>query len=98
MLEPRKNVPNLIRGWAEAVHARADPPALVLAGGSGWDDEVDAAVAAVPAHLRVLRPGYLRFGDLPGLPRRRARRRLPQPRRGLRPAGARGDGRARRRC
>jgi glycosyltransferase involved in cell wall biosynthesis len=38
----------------------------VLAGGSGWDDEVDAAVAAVPAHLRVLRPGYLRFGDLPG--------------------------------
>jgi glycosyltransferase involved in cell wall biosynthesis len=66
MLEPRKNVPNLIRGWAEAVHARPDPPALVLAGGSGWDDEVDASVAAVPAHLRVLRPGYLRFGDLPG--------------------------------
>jgi glycosyltransferase involved in cell wall biosynthesis len=66
MLEPRKNVPNLIRGWAEAVHARSDPPALVLAGGSGWDEEVDAAVAAVPAHLRVLRPGYLRFGDLPG--------------------------------
>ena len=66
MLEPRKNVPNLIRGWAEAVHDRADAPALVLAGGSGWDDEVDAAVAAVPAHLRVLRPGYLRFGDLPG--------------------------------
>ncbi|HSP37561.1 MAG TPA: glycosyltransferase family 1 protein [Frankiaceae bacterium] len=66
MLEPRKNVPNLIRGWAEAVHDRAEPPALVLAGGSGWDDEVDAAVAAVPAHLRVLRPGYLRFADLPG--------------------------------
>jgi glycosyltransferase involved in cell wall biosynthesis len=66
MLEPRKNVPNLIRGWAEAVHDLAEPPALVLAGGSGWDNEVDAAVAAVPAHLRVLRPGYLRFGDLPG--------------------------------
>jgi glycosyltransferase involved in cell wall biosynthesis len=66
MLEPRKNVPNLIRGWAEAVRWRDDPPALVLAGGSGWDDDVDAAVAAIPSHLRVLRPGYLRFQDLPG--------------------------------
>lgn len=66
MLEPRKNVPNLIRGWVEAVHGRDEPPALVLAGGSGWDDSVDAAIAAVPSHLRVLRPGYLRFADLPG--------------------------------
>jgi glycosyltransferase involved in cell wall biosynthesis len=65
-LEPRKNVPNLIRGWARAVHWRDDPPALVLAGGSGWDEEVDAAIAEVPSQLRVLRPGYLRFGDLPG--------------------------------
>jgi glycosyltransferase involved in cell wall biosynthesis len=38
----------------------------VLAGGSGWDDHVDGAVAEVPSHLRVLRPGYLRFTDLPG--------------------------------
>jgi glycosyltransferase involved in cell wall biosynthesis len=27
---------------------------------------VDAAVASVPSHLRVLRPGYLRPADLPG--------------------------------
>ena len=47
-LEPRKNVPALIRGWAEAVKDRETPPALVLAGGSGWDDEVDGAVAEVP--------------------------------------------------
>jgi glycosyltransferase involved in cell wall biosynthesis len=66
VLEPRKNVPNLVRGWAKAVHWRDDPPALVLAGGSGWDEEVDAALAEVPSHLRVLRPGYLRFADLPG--------------------------------
>jgi glycosyltransferase involved in cell wall biosynthesis len=65
-LEPRKNVPNLVRGWAKAVHWRDEPPALVLAGGSGWDEDVDAAIAEVPAHLRVLRPGYLRFADLPG--------------------------------
>ncbi len=66
VLEPRKNVPALIRGWVAAVEHRPEPPALVLAGGTGWDDQVDAAVAAVPEHLRVLRPGFLRFADLPG--------------------------------
>ncbi|HEX9032491.1 MAG TPA: glycosyltransferase family 1 protein [Streptosporangiaceae bacterium] len=65
-LEPRKNVPNLIAGWAQAVADLADPPALVLAGGTGWSDEVDGAVAAVPVHLRLVRPGYLHFTDLPG--------------------------------
>ena len=65
-LEPRKNVPALITGWAAAVADLGDPPALVLAGGSGWSDEVDEAIAAVPAHLRLVRPGYLRFTDLPG--------------------------------
>ncbi len=64
--EPRKNVPNLIRGWAAAVKDRKDPPALVIAGGQGHDDEIDSAVAEVPVHLRLLRPGYLRFADLPG--------------------------------
>jgi glycosyltransferase involved in cell wall biosynthesis len=65
-LEPRKNVPALIAGWAAAVADMQEPPALVLAGGSGWSDEVDNAVAAVPAHLRLVRPGYLHFTDLPG--------------------------------
>jgi glycosyltransferase involved in cell wall biosynthesis len=65
-LEPRKNVPALITGWAAAVSDLSEPPALVLGGGSGWSEEVDEAVAAVPAHLRLVRPGYLRFTDLPG--------------------------------
>jgi glycosyltransferase involved in cell wall biosynthesis len=65
-LEPRKNVPALITGWAAAVAGLEDPPALVLAGGSSWSDEVDQAVAAVPAHLRLVRPGYLHVTDLPG--------------------------------
>jgi glycosyltransferase involved in cell wall biosynthesis len=64
--EPRKNVPNLVRGWALAVADRPDPPALVIAGGQGHDDEIDRAVADLPAHLRLLRPGYLRYADLPG--------------------------------
>ncbi len=65
-LEPRKNVPALVRGWVQACAGRDDPPALVLAGGAGWDDGIDAAVAEVPPHLRLLRPGYLRVADLPG--------------------------------
>jgi glycosyltransferase involved in cell wall biosynthesis len=64
--EPRKNVPNLIRGWVAAVAERPAPPALVIAGGSGHDDEIDEAVTGVPANLRLLRPGYLRYADLPG--------------------------------
>jgi glycosyltransferase involved in cell wall biosynthesis len=64
--EPRKNVPNLIRGWVLAVSEMEDPPALVVAGGSGHDDDIDQAVSEVPARLRLLRPGYLRYADLPG--------------------------------
>jgi glycosyltransferase involved in cell wall biosynthesis len=66
LLEPRKNVAALISGWAGAVADMDNPPALVLGGGGGWSDEVDAAVASVPPHLRLIRPGYLRFSDLPG--------------------------------
>jgi glycosyltransferase involved in cell wall biosynthesis len=65
-LEPRKNVPALISGWAAVAEQMADPPALVLAGASGWSEEVDEAIAAVPAHLHLVRPGYLHFTDLPG--------------------------------
>ena len=65
-LEPRKNVPGLVRGWVQACADREDAPALVLAGGAGWDDQIDGAISEVPSHMRVLRPGYLRFTDLPG--------------------------------
>lgn len=64
--EPRKNVPNLIRGWVLAVRDLPDAPALVIAGGSGHDDDIDRAAVDVPAHLRLIRPGYLRYADLPG--------------------------------
>jgi glycosyltransferase involved in cell wall biosynthesis len=64
-LEPRKNVPALVRAWA-AVAAGAGSPALVLAGGAGWDPDIDGAVAAVPEGLTLVRPGYLPIDDLPG--------------------------------
>jgi len=67
-LEPRKNVPALIRGWVSAcAKAAGRPPALVLAGGAGWDRELEAAVATVAPGLRLLRPGYLPLAELPGL-------------------------------
>jgi len=69
-LEPRKNVPALVRGWARAVADRDVPPPLVLAGGRGWDQDVDPTVTEVTSRdprLRVLRPGYLPLDDLPGL-------------------------------
>ena len=96
VLERRKNVPDLVRGWVRAVDGLDEPPALVLAGSSGWDDGVDQAVAEVPSHLKVVRPGFLRPADLPGPARRRDGRRLPEQGRGLRPAGPRGDGLRRR--
>lgn len=65
-LEPRKNVPALIRGFVRASAELPDPPALVLAGAPGWDEQVDPALADVPAGLTVLKPGYLPLEDLPG--------------------------------
>lgn len=65
-LEPRKNVPALIRGFARAVAGRPNPPALVLAGQPGWDSQVEKALDAVPHRLRVIRAGYLPFGTLAG--------------------------------
>ncbi|PRX44289.1 glycosyltransferase involved in cell wall biosynthesis [Prauserella shujinwangii] len=65
-LEPRKNVPALVRGFAEAVAGRPDPPALVLAGQPGWDGQVERALDAVPHRLRVIRAGYLPFDTLAG--------------------------------
>ncbi len=63
-LEPRKNVPALVRAWVRVATGRADAPALVLAGARGWDEELDGVVSAVPADLRLVRPGYLPLADL----------------------------------
>ena len=65
-LEPRKNVPALIRAWIRACAHRAKPPALVVAGGAGWDDAIDAATSEVPSGLTLLRPGFLPLEELPG--------------------------------
>jgi glycosyltransferase involved in cell wall biosynthesis len=65
-IEPRKNVPALIEGWRRAVAVLPEPPALVVAGGRGWETGVDAALAEVPENLEVLLPGYLPLELLSG--------------------------------
>jgi glycosyltransferase involved in cell wall biosynthesis len=61
-LEPRKNVPALIRGWSAVPGA----PPLVVAGGRGWDPEVDRAADQVPPDHLLVRPGYLPLELLAG--------------------------------
>jgi glycosyltransferase involved in cell wall biosynthesis len=61
-LEPRKNLPALLRAWSTL----PDPPDLVLAGGRGWDPDLDQAAAGVPAGHRLHRPGYLPLELLAG--------------------------------
>jgi glycosyltransferase involved in cell wall biosynthesis len=65
-LEPRKNVPALIRGFTRACRDLREPPALVLAGQPGWDTQIERALEAVPHRIRVIRAGYLPFEQLAG--------------------------------
>ena len=66
-LEPRKNVPALVRAFGSAFGSTDDRPVLVLAGARGWDDTIDAAVAQLPPSSRVVVPGYLPRDLLPAL-------------------------------
>jgi glycosyltransferase involved in cell wall biosynthesis len=65
-LEPRKNVPALIRGFIRSMTCRDDPQVLVLAGAPGWDSGIEPALAAVPSGMTVLRPGHVPVDLLPG--------------------------------
>ena len=58
-IEPRKNVPTLVRAFARVAASRPDLR-LVLAGADGWGArEARDAIAASGVATRVLRPGYL---------------------------------------
>lgn len=65
-LEPRKNVPNLIRAYARLRERRTDAPPLVLAGGRGWKDaEVFALIESLGLSSSVVLPGYVPATELP---------------------------------
>ncbi len=63
-IEPRKNVPALIRGHALLGEQRGTAPLLVLAGARGWDTGVDAAVSEHPQPDLIRRLGYVDGDDV----------------------------------
>jgi glycosyltransferase involved in cell wall biosynthesis len=64
-LEPRKNVVALIEGYRSAVAGHDAPPALLLAGGEGWDPGVQPAIVrAVDDGHDVRQLGYLPLDTL----------------------------------
>ena len=65
-IEPRKNLPNLIRAWSRI--APDSPEDLVIAGRPGWKFQpVQAAAAASPFPDRIHFPGFIDDTDLPAL-------------------------------
>ena len=66
-LEPRKDVPTLVRAFDRLAGARPELT-LVLAGAPGWGaTAVDRAVEAATHGDRVRRLGYVAEGDMPAL-------------------------------
>ena len=71
-IEPRKNVPTLVRAFARVAASRPELR-LVLAGSDGWGArEARDAITASGVATRVLRPGYLNAATIPALFRRAA--------------------------
>lgn len=67
-LEPRKNLPLLLRAFRNAVTEARLPHALVLAGRPGWGAAaVEAEIERCELGDRVLRLGYVDGEDLPAL-------------------------------
>ena len=71
-IEPRKNVPTLVRAFARVAAKRPDLR-LVLAGSDGWGArEARDAITASGVATRVLRPGYLDAATISAFFRRAA--------------------------
>ena len=66
-LEPRKDVPTLVRAFTSV--ASSHPEALlILAGGAGWGaDDVETAVETSGLGRRIVRTGYVGDDDIPAL-------------------------------
>lgn len=67
-LEPRKNLPHLVRAYAAAVTAHGCCADLVLAGSVGWHPApLERALRALPSGARVHRTGYVSEEDAAAL-------------------------------
>jgi len=67
-LEPRKNVGNLVRAFSTlALRPDGGDLQLALAGGRGWDTELDALIDSSPVRDRIRRLGFVDDDALAGL-------------------------------
>ncbi len=67
-IEPRKNLPMLLRAFAALCHEPGFQHQLVIAGGKGWlYDEVFATASGLGLGDRCLFPGHVPDQDLPAL-------------------------------
>jgi glycosyltransferase involved in cell wall biosynthesis len=71
-LEPRKNLVALVQAFGTVaadpgIATRFPDLRLVLAGGRGWDDRLDAAILASPVADRIVRLGFVDNSALPGI-------------------------------
>lgn len=64
-LEPRKNLPALVNAYARLARRGGELPVLALAGGAGWERQLDEAERSVTAPGRVVRLGFLPLALLP---------------------------------
>ncbi len=65
-LEPRKNLPVLVRAYAQLRHADPAAPKLVLAGGAGWRyAPLFGLVEELGLKDSIVFPGYVPQADLP---------------------------------
>ncbi len=67
-LEPRKNLPSLIKAFAKVKKVIGFPEKLVLAGGKGWKcEQIFQTVGELGLEEEVIFPGYIYQEDLPAL-------------------------------
>ncbi len=67
-LEPRKNIPNMLRGYAHLRASWPDVPPLVLAGHRGWlSDDIFQTLDALDLQDSVQWIGGVPYADLPAL-------------------------------
>lgn len=65
-LEPRKNIPNLIRAYKKLLKDGKQMPQLVIAGGKGWlFDSIFETVKELKLENQVLFTGYLDVDEVP---------------------------------
>lgn len=64
-LEPRKNIPALLRGYAHLRNEQSDVPSLVIAGPKGWlYDEIFTLVRELELESHVTFPGFVPRDEL----------------------------------